>query len=457
MLLPNHKNCNLAIIGLGYVGLPLAVEFAKFYERENINQKPSMKVIGFDINLERISQLKEGLDITKEICKNDLKNVQNITFTADESELIYSDVFIITVPTPVNKNKQPDLSPLIEASKTVGKALKNRNLCVEKNINKTLPIIIYESTVYPGATEEICIPVLENFSNLKLNEIDPLKGFIAGYSPERINPGDKEHSLKSIIKITSGSNKEGTEWIDRFYSNIVSAGTFPVRCIKIAEAAKVIENTQRDLNIALINELAIIFEKMNLNTAEVLEAANTKWNFLNFNPGLVGGHCIGVDPYYLTQKSIELGYIPELVLAGRKINDGMSGWIANLLIKNMAQRSIPIVNSNVLIMGYTFKEDCNDTRNTQVKELIRILNEFNLNIYLNDPYIKYLDENFNNLKVKLINNLDYENKFDAIVVCLAHKEYKLIKRDEWLKFCKKNSLIIDLKNFLPKNLPTIKI
>ena len=456
-MFPDFRNCRIGIIGLGYVGLPLAVEFAKYYIRKFPEIKNRERIVGLDINQERINQLKTGLDITKEISEKDLKKINNIVFTNDQNKLIDCNVFLITVPTPINKNKQPDLKPLIEASKTVGNLLKERRKSINKNGMNYIPTIIYESTVFPGATEEICIPIIEKLSDLKLNKMDPFEGFVAGYSPERINPGDKEHSLKTIVKVTSGSNNEARKWINDLYSLIVTAGTFSVKSIKVAEAAKVIENTQRDLNIALINELAIIFEKMNLNTFEVLEAAKTKWNFLDFKPGLVGGHCIGVDPYYLTQKSIELGYIPELVLAGRKINDSMAEWIISLLIKNMAKKQIPIANSNILIMGYTFKENCCDTRNTQVIKLIRNLNDYNLNIYLFDPYIKILDKSLKKIKVKLIKELKAENKFDSIIACLAHREFKNIESNFWRNLCKKNNVIIDLKNFLPKDIDAIKI
>ena len=336
--LPPVETCVIAVIGLGYVGLPLAVEFAKNKKCIRTSKNLNRKVIGFDINKNRLEELRRGLDRTNEICSDELFSLTALTFSDDPLSLAEADIFIITVPTPIDASKSPNLNPLHSASSTVGSALKLRSAS-----KITKPIIIYESTVYPGATEEFCVPILENTSGLVYNT-----HFYCGYSPERINPGDKQHRISTITKVTSGSTLHSAVWIDNLYGSIVKAGTHPAQSIKVAEAAKVIENTQRDLNIALINELAIIFHKLDINTLDVLEAAGSKWNFLPFRPGLVGGHCIGVDPYYLTHKSQQLGYFPEVVLAGRRINDGMSEWISHQLIFEFSKKGIVLKNSKIL-------------------------------------------------------------------------------------------------------------
>lgn len=440
--LPDINNSSIAIIGLGYVGLPLAVEFGKL----KTNQKNSIyrPVIGFDTNINRIRELKNGVDKTNEISKEELLKAKGLLLSSKNKDIDSADIFLITVPTPITLDKNPDLKPLINATKTVAKSLSHR----EKNCK---PIIIYESTVYPGTTEEICVPIIENISGLVFN-----KDFFCGYSPERINPGDSTHKLTSIIKITSGSNKEISNWIDKFYSLIISAGTYKSPSIKVAEAAKIIENTQRDLNIALINELAIIFNRLNIDTLDVLKAASTKWNFLNFKPGLVGGHCIGVDPYYLTYKSMQVGYYPELVLAGRRINDNMASWIVDQIILKMIQKNIEIRSSKVLILGFSFKEDCGDLRNTKVNDLYKSLKKYNLNCKIFDPIVNLEDaEEF--YKIKVLNKLPLSEKFDAIIVAVAHKFFKEISLNNWNQLLNKNSIIYDLKGIVPRELSPYRI
>lgn len=346
------KDLKVAVVGLGYVGLPLAVEFGK-----------KRTVVGFDINQGRIAELRQGIDSTLEVDAAELKEASELSFTFNLQDLQKCNVFIVTVPTPIDEHKQPDLTPLVKASESIGKVLKKGD------------IVIYESTVYPGATEEDCVPVLEKFSGLRFNE-----DFFAGYSPERINPGDKEHRVSSIKKVTSGSTPEIAELVDSLYREIITAGTHKASSIKVAEAAKVIENTQRDLNIALINELAIIFNRMGIDTEAVLKAAGTKWNFMPFRPGLVGGHCIGVDPYYLTHKAQSIGYHPEIILAGRRLNDGMGAYVVSQLVKAMLKRRIHVDGARVLLMGLTFKENCPDLRNTKVVDIVRELAEYNIQV-----------------------------------------------------------------------------
>ena len=354
MTLPSVHNCKIAIIGLGYVGLPLAVAFSTVNACKKTKQPLNRCVIGFDINSNRLSELRSGFDSTNETSSKELSGAINLSYTDTASDLLDADVFIITVPTPVDDSNRPDLTPLLEATKTVAHVLNKRN-------KPTQPLVIYESTVFPGATEDVCVPILESISLKKYN-----KDFYCGYSPERINPGDKDHRLDSIVKVTSGSSIDSAKWIDELYSSIISAGTHLAPSISVAESAKVIENTQRDLNIALINELSIIFNKLNIDTYDVLKASRTKWNFLDFRPGLVGGHCIGVDPYYLTYKAEQLGYYPEVVLAGRRINDGMPKVLAQRLILSLVKHSLFLDSPNVLILGLTFKENCPDLRNSKV-------------------------------------------------------------------------------------------
>ena len=410
------KKLKLAVIGLGYVGLPLALEFAK-----------KRKVIGFDTNKTRINELNLGLDRNLEFKKKQIKNYKNLIFVKDKKQLCSINCFIITVPTPINKLKKPDLNPLIKASKLVGQFLKSGSL------------VIYESTVYPGCIEEVCVPILEKVSKLKFN-----KNFFCGYSPERINPGDKKHTISNIKKVTSGSTPKIASLVDNLYKEIITVGTHKAKSIKIAEAAKVIENTQRDLNIALINELSILFNKMNIDTQAVLNAAKTKWNFLPFEPGLVGGHCIGVDPYYLTFKAKKIGYNPKIILAGRKVNDNMSKYVASKLLENMKLKKIKIKGSKVLIMGLTFKENCSDLRNSGVANIIFKLKKQKCKLALYDPYIdkKMIEKIYNispNLKLS-------NNTYDAVVIAVGHKQFKSMGLKMIKKFCKKNHIIFDLKN-----------
>tara|TARA_Y100001970_G_scaffold44475_1_gene55545 strand:- start:3395 stop:4675 length:1281 start_codon:yes stop_codon:yes gene_type:complete len=421
------SNSKIAVIGLGYVGLPLAVEFSKKYN-----------VIGFDINAVRIQELQSGIDRTLELETSELKKASNLKYTSDLIEISECTIFIIGVPTPVNENKEPDFTNLISASKNIGKVLKKND------------IVIFESTVYPGATEEICVPELAKNSNLTFN-----KDFYVGYSPERINPGDKSHRLTDIIKVTSGSTPEAASLVDDLYSSIITAGTYKASSIKVAEAAKVIENTQRDVNIGLINELAIIFNKLSIDTEEVLKAAGTKWNFLPFNPGLVGGHCIGVDPYYLSYKSQSIGYEPEIILAGRRINDGMSKYVALELVKNMTKKNILIQESSVLIMGITFKEDCPDTRNTKVLNLIDELSDLGANVDTYDPWVSKDDllENYQSGHIDDLTN----KKYDAVVFAVAHQKFKKMKPENIKALCKPNHIIYDLKYLFSSDVTDLRL
>ena len=417
----------IAIVGLGYVGLPLAIEFAKKYS-----------VIGYDINQSRISDLQNSFDKTLEVEKSELLEAKSLAFTSDLDEIRNCNIYIIGVPTPVNNKKEPDLKNLRLASEAIGSILN------------TGDIVIYESTVYPGATEEICVPILEEESNLKFNE-----EFYVGYSPERINPGDKEHRLPDIKKVTSGSTPEIATTIDELYKNIISAGTHKVSSIRVAEAAKVIENTQRDVNIGLINELATIFNKLSIDTEEVLEAAGTKWNFLPFRPGLVGGHCIGVDPYYLSYKAQSIGYQPEMILAGRRINDGMSSYIVKELSNRLLKKDTKVDQSKILIMGLTFKENCPDIRNTKVFEIIDELEKLGAEIDTYDPWVdktslenKYIDNHIDKLK---------KNDYDAVIIAVAHEVFKEIKISEIKSLCKSDHIIYDLKYLFPSQLTDMRL
>jgi len=418
-----NNRYRISIIGLGYVGLPLAIEFSKKYI-----------VVGFDINLARIDELNRGEDRTLEA---DLKSLTSVLKVADEYGLTFSsnvddikdcDIYIITVPTPIDEFKAPDLKPLLSASALVGRCLKKDD------------IVIYESTVYPGCTEKVCVPVLEEYSGLKFN-ID----FFAGYSPERINPGDKEHTVTKILKVTSGSTPKAAEIVDELYKSIIIAGTHKAPSIKVAEAAKVIENSQRDINIAFVNELSKIFNLIGINTNDVLEAAGTKWNFLKFKPGLVGGHCIGVDPYYLAQKAQEVGYHPEIILAGRRLNDEMGKYVASQTIKLMIQKDIKIKNADVLILGFTFKENCPDVRNTKVIDVVRELEDYKMNVTIVDPWANPADvyHEYNVTSTKQVPN----SKFDAIILAVAHTEFQTIT---WSELLNKNSVLFDVKGILPK-------
>jgi len=412
------NNTKIGIIGLGYVGLPLAVEFAKKYP-----------TIGFDINQQRVSELQAGQDKTLEVEPNELKR-SALTYTDSIEKLVQCNVFIVTVPTPIDSYKRPDLSPLINASKMVASVLKKGD------------IVIYESTVYPGATEDDCVPVLEKESGLVFNQ-----EFYVGYSPERINPGDKVHRLVDIKKVTSGSTLESAIFVDELYQSIITAGTHKASSIKVAEASKVIENTQRDLNISLINELALIFNRLDIDTKEVLEAAATKWNFLPYTPGLVGGHCIGVDPYYLTHKAQQLGYHPQVILAGRRVNDGMGRYIADVVMRLMSKNRIHIVDSNILVMGIAFKENCPDLRNTRVIDLIRGLQHHNANINIYDPWVNK-EEVKKTFNLTLINQPE-QKKYDAIILAVAHEQFMQLGVEGIHALGAEKHVLYDIKSVLP--------
>ena len=415
------KDLKLAIVGLGYVGLPLAIEFGK-----------KRSVIGYDLDKQRILELKKKYDRTGEITSSEFKNSRRLNFTSHPSKLKSSNCFIITVPTPIDENNKPNLTQLIEASELIGKIIKFGD------------IVIYESTVFPGATEEVCVPILEKNSSLKFNE-----DFFVGYSPERINPGDKKHKLHNICKITSGSSPDAAKLIDSLYKEIISAGTHLAESIKIAEAAKVIENTQRDLNIALINEFSVIFDKLNIETESVLKAAETKWNFISFRPGLVGGHCIGVDPYYLMHKAEDLGYKPKIITSGRKFNDDMYKFVSSKLIKAMSSKNIKLQNSKVLVLGFAFKENTKDFRNTGI---LKLVNEIKSKKMLVDIYDPLVDREIVKEKLNLT-LIDYPKLeyYNAIIIAVKHKVFKKISLDDIKNFCKDDHIIFDLKNLFNGN------
>jgi UDP-N-acetyl-D-galactosamine dehydrogenase len=436
--LPNLDSCIICVVGLGYVGLPLAVEFAK---RKDSANKSRYRVIGYDINIQRVNELKKGIDYTQEIDSKELSILKNFHITNDIEQLFECDVFIVTVPTPINEAKEPDLSALISASRLVGSIFKKKSTLHLKYA----PVVIYESTVFPGATEDICIPQIELTSGLINN-----KDFYTGYSPERVNPGDKTNTISSIVKVTSGSSKEAALFIDNLYKSIIKAGTFLAKSIKTAEAAKVIENTQRDLNVALVNELSIIFKRMDIDTLDVIEAASTKWNFLPFKPGLVGGHCIGVDPYYLLHKAETLGYSPQVVLSGRRINDNYGHWIVEQLLSQMIISKINPATSRVLILGYTFKEDCPDTRNTRVLDIVNGLIALNVATYIVDPYVNIDMESLQDSS--LSNSLTFDTTYDAIVVTVAHSQFKNLSIEQWKMLRSSNSVILDIKGIVPRQL-----
>lgn len=414
------SNPRLCIIGLGYVGLPLAVEFGK-----------KIDTIGFDINPARIDALRKGIDHTLELTSEELSQAIHLRYTTNESDIKNCDVYIVTVPTPINDSKQPDLTPLEKASHLLGRV-------IGKNA-----IVVFESTVYPGCTEEICVPIIEKISGLVFNS-----DFYAGYSPERINPGDKQHRVHNITKITSGSTPEVAEYVDQLYRRIVVVGTHKASSIKVAEAAKVIENTQRDINIALINELALIFKRLNIDTLEVLEAAGTKWNFLPFRPGLVGGHCISVDPYYLTHKAQQVGYNPEVILAGRRINDGMGTFVADSVVKMMTQRKCHVVDSNILIMGLTFKENCPDLRNTRVIDIVRELQNYNAKVHIHDPWADNTEAQ-HEYGLELISQ-PQKGAYDAIILCVGHDKFRMMGAAAIRELGKPHHVLFDVKHVLPK-------
>lgn len=427
MLSVSLESSKLAVIGLGYVGLPLAVEFGK--------HRP---VVGFDINTSRINALQAGHDSTLEVSDEELAGASLLRLSSTLSDLEECNIFIVTVPTPIDKYKRPDLTPLIKASETIGKALKHGD------------VVIYESTVYPGATEEDCVPVLERVSGLKFN-VD----FFAGYSPERINPGDKTHRLTSITKVTSGSTPEIADFVNDLYASIVTAGTHKASSIRVAEASKVIENTQRDLNIALINELAVIFNRMGIDTEAVLEAAGTKWNFLPFRPGLVGGHCIGVDPYYLTHKAEAIGYHPQIILAGRRLNDGMGAYVAGQLVKALLRKRIHVQGARVLVMGLTFKENCPDLRNTRVVDVIAELEGFGINVDVFDPQVD-IAEAVHEYGITPIIQPD-TGAYDGIVLAVAHREFMDMSQAEIRKLGREDHVIYDLKYVLPADQSDLRL
>lgn len=426
-MLHSLENVKLGIIGLGYVGLPLAVEFGKKFP-----------TLGFDINSKRVDELKQGHDFTLEVSNEELADSEFISYSSEVGDLKNCNVFIVTVPTPIDKHKRPDLTPLVKASAMLANVLDKGD------------IVIYESTVYPGATEEVCLPEIERHSDLIFNQ-----DFYAGYSPERINPGDKEHRVTNILKVTSGSTPQVAEFIDSLYRSIITAGTYQASSIQVAEAAKVIENTQRDLNIALINELAVIFNKLNIDTEEVLKAAGTKWNFLPFRPGLVGGHCIGVDPYYLTHKAQAIGYNPEVILAGRRINDSMGEYVVSQLVKTMLKRRLPVNGANVLVMGLTFKENCPDVRNTKVVDILSELAEFDINVDVYDPWVNP-EEAKHEYEVDLI-SAPKTAYYDAVIFAVAHNEFKVLSSDDIKTLMKENHVIYDLKYMLEKDLADIRL
>ena len=411
------ENIKIAVIGLGYVGLPLAVEFGKKYS-----------VLGFDINQTRVNELMSGYDRTQEMTSEELKSLQHLSFSTNEEQLNTCNIFIITVPTPIDKYKKPDLTPLLSASKTVGKFLKQGH------------VVIYESTVYPGCTEEDCVPVLEKESGLTFNQ-----DFFCGYSPERINPGDKVNTLTKIKKVTSGSTPEIADFVDDLYGSIIEAGTYKATSLKVAEASKAIENAQRDVNISFVNELALIFDKMGIDTSEVLEAAGTKWNFLKFKPGLVGGHCIGVDPYYLLHKSESLGYYPQVILSGRRVNDNMGIFVANKLIKLLIKKGHKIEGSKVLILGITFKENCPDIRNSRVIDVYQELKEFGVEVEVYDPWASK-HEVKEEYHITLLDSLT--GKYDGILLAVSHDEFKSLHLEN---FKNTNAVVFDIKGIYDKN------
>jgi UDP-N-acetyl-D-galactosamine dehydrogenase len=420
----NTDQIKIAVIGLGYVGLPLAVEFARQY-----------RTIGFDIKESRIDELRRGQDSTLEVEPEELQGLESLEFTAKGARIADCNVFVVTVPTPIDEFKRPDLGPLEAACRTVGAALGRGDT------------VIFESTVFPGATEDICRPILERVSGLEFN-----REFFLGYSPERINPGDNQHRISDIVKLTSGSTPETAAFIDRLYASIISAGTYPVSSIRVAEAAKVIENTQRDINIALINELARLFDVLGLDTEEVLQAAGTKWNFLGFRPGLVGGHCIGVDPYYLTHRATQVGYHPEIILAGRRINDSMADHVTDKLVRRMSEARISVVGARILVMGVTFKENCPDTRNSQVFRMIELLRRMNAVVDAVDPWVDTAEAS----ALKLIER-GAEGRYDAIVIAVGHRQFRDMGIEAIRGMGKQHCLVFDLKYLFPKNQTDLRL
>ena len=426
MTLPALESVQIGVIGLGYVGLPLAVAFG--------TKQP---VVGFDVDPKRIAQLTEGHDVTGETSAEALASASQLSLSADPEQLRLCQVFIITVPTPINADKQPDLSPLIAASETVGKYMPKG------------AIVIYESTVYPGATEDDCVPVLEQYSGLTFNQ-----DFWVGYSPERINPGDKQRQLPDIVKVTSGSTPEIAHFVDQLYASVIRAGTYRASSIRVAEAAKVIENTQRDLNIALVNELAIIFNRLGIDTQEVLEAAGTKWNFLPFRPGLVGGHCIGIDPYYLTYRAQAVGYIPDVILAGRRINSNMGAYVADELVKAMLRKRLHVAGSRILVLGFTFKENCRDVRNTRVVDIIAALAQYGAEVDVYDPWVDIETTELSH--GRLVDEPD-ANAYQGLLLAVAHEQFHELHESQLNTWLQTERVIYDLKYVLPKDLVDLRL
>ncbi len=425
--IPDLSEIRIAVVGLGYVGLPLAVELSKHYP-----------ITGFDTDADRIADLTRGVDHTLEVSEADLRAAKALRYTADPQALSDANFYVVTVPTPIDQNKRPDLEPLTQASQTIGKVIGRGN------------IVVFESTVFPGATEELCAPIIERTSNLVFN-VD----FFAGYSPERINPGDTEHRLADIVKVTSGSTPETAQLVDALYRSVIPAGTHLASSIKVAEAAKVIENTQRDLNVALVNELALLFEKLDIDSGEVLAAAGTKWNFLPFRPGLVGGHCIGVDPYYLTYKAEEIGYHPEVILAGRRINDQMASHIADRLVQVMTQARIDVVDSRILILGLTFKENCPDIRNTRVVDLIEALKSYNMHVDVYDPWVD-AQAAARQYGLAMLDTVP-KNAYDAVVLAVAHRQFTTSTECDITQFGKEPHVVFDIKHVLPRHQVTARL
>lgn len=416
-----NNETKICIVGLGYVGLPLAVEFGRLHS-----------TIGFDINENRIRELVSGTDSTLEVNEEELASARLLSYTSQIDDIRNANVYIVTVPTPIDQYKRPDLTPLVKSSESIAQVISKGDY------------VIYESTVFPGATEEVCIPIIEKLSGLKYNQ-----DFFAGYSPERINPGDKEHRVTNILKVTSGSTPEAADFVDALYRKVITAGTHKASSIRVAEAAKVIENTQRDVNIALINELALIFNRLEIDTLEVLEAAGTKWNFLPFRPGLVGGHCIGVDPYYLTHKAQEIGYHPQIILSGRRINDEMGSYVADQVIKLMLQKKIHVVGSRILVLGLTFKENCPDLRNTRVVDILEALSGYHAEIDVHDPWVNP-QEAKHEYDIDVVSQLE-KKRYDAVILAVAHDEFRKMGRESMKSLCKDNHVIYDVKYVFDKD------
>ena len=443
MTLPSLFESKIAVVGMGYVGLPLAIQMSKTKNCLVTGNKRNHTIIGFDTNVERIKELKNGIDKTNEVTSEELIKAKNFIYSHEVTSLEQVDVFIVTVPTPIDKNNLPDLEPIKKACETIGKVIQKRkaNMLIK-------PMIIFESTVYPGTTEEICVPIIEKFSKKIFNE-----DFFVGYSPERVNPGDKNHSLNKIVKVTSGSNSEVADWVYHFYASIINAGVFKAASIMVAEAAKVIENTQRDLNIALVNELSIIFNKLGLDTQDILAAARTKWNFLDFRPGLVGGHCIGVDPYYLTYKAKQIGYNPKVILSGRETNEEMGKWIVEQFLKKFNTLKKEENDIPVTIFGFTFKENCPDIRNTGTLNLVRNLKKKGISPTIIDPKVDKKEAK-NHYGLDILNKIPEKIKDNAIILTVPHDEFKNLN---WPKIIKDNVLVFDIKGIVPRDKKVVRI